>query len=212
MNHESATFTPDQLIAGESDLVSKPIILKAGQNLTRGAVLGKTTTAGTLTGTAASGNTGNGTIGSLTVNGSTKAGTYRAICTATASNSGTFKVIDPNGNFLGTATVGTAFSTEINFTIADGSTDFALNDMFYITATDLTQKHLLSVTTATDGSQYPDCVLAEDTNATSADVSTIAYIEGSFSANHITLGAGHSIASVREQFRTKDIHIINTTA
>lgn len=86
---------------------------------------------------AASFNVGNGAFTmdpTAPVNVATaQAGTYSAVCTAVAANAGTFTVYDPNGTSLGTVTVaGSAFNTQIKFTIADGSIDFALGDTFYI--------------------------------------------------------------------------------
>lgn len=40
------TYSPDNLIAGSFPIVSESAILEAGQNLTRGALLGKVTTTG----------------------------------------------------------------------------------------------------------------------------------------------------------------------
>lgn len=61
------------------------------------------------------------------------------VITAVASvpaNGGAFQVTDPSGTVVGTATVGTAFTgTQVNFTIADGTTDFALGDTFAIVVT-----------------------------------------------------------------------------
>ena len=93
---------------------------------------------GAFTGSGAAkagGNTGNGTIGSITAAGaSVGAGAYRATCYVAASNGGTFVVEDPNGNTIGVAVVGSAFTSDhIGFTIADGATDFVVGDAFVIT-------------------------------------------------------------------------------
>lgn len=105
------TYSPDQLVIGEA--LAEGITLLSGQNLTRGSVLGKKVTAGTIAGAAVAGGTGNGTIGSLTVGGAAKPGIYTAICTAAATNAGTFSIKDPALNHIGDATVAVAFvSTE----------------------------------------------------------------------------------------------------
>lgn len=94
---------------------------------------------GTHTGTGAAkagGNIGNGTIGSITAAGaSAKAGVYKARCFVEANNGGQFVVEDPDGNVIGIATVGQAFSNaaHIGFTITDGSEDFDVGDGFDIT-------------------------------------------------------------------------------
>ena len=208
-SYETSTLTPDHLNAGD-EVISKQITLLSGENRTRGALLGKTVTAGTIAGAAKAGNTGNGTIGSLTVGTRAKLGVYRATCITAATDAGTFKVEDPNGKLIGNATVAVAFVNEVNFTIADGSTDFAIGDSFAITVPAVPEKLLLSVATAPDASQYPDCILAEDTNATSADTVTVAYISGDFDSNAITLGAGHTVASVTDALRNKGINILTS--
>lgn len=90
-----------------------------------GATVPTTGTAGT--------NTGNGTCTAVTKGIAIQNGTYTLTCTATATDGGTFSVTAPDSTDLGDATVGTPFtSTHINFTINDGSTDFALADSFTI--------------------------------------------------------------------------------
>lgn len=54
--------------------------------------------------------------------------------TITTTDGGTFSVKSPNGSSLPNAQVGVAYENEqINFTIADGSTDFVVGDSFTIT-------------------------------------------------------------------------------
>ena len=45
-SYSSSAFSPDKLIAGDMPLRSRPITLISGENLTRGAVLGKITSGG----------------------------------------------------------------------------------------------------------------------------------------------------------------------
>src|SRR5690348_10692933 len=94
----SNSSTPDRLIAGDMQLVPRTITVLSGQNLVRGTVIGKKTTAGTITVTADSGNTGTGTVGSASVSGRAKLGRYRLVCIEPASNAGTFALFDPDGN------------------------------------------------------------------------------------------------------------------
>lgn len=115
----STTFTPDGLLAGEMPIKSEGITLLSGQNLARGAVLGKITASG---------------------------------------------------------------------------------------------KYTLSVAAAVDGSQTPDCVLAEATDASLADKATVAYFAGGFDSSKLTLGAGHTAASIKEGLRAKDIHLFSVQA
>ncbi len=204
------TFTPEKLVAGDMQLVPRVITLLSGQNCVRGAVLGRKATAGTISGAAQSGNTGTGTIGSLSVGGRAKEGRYRIVCIEPASDLGKFMVIDPEGINIGVATVGSAFAGAINFTIADGGTDFVSGDAFNVDVSAVTYKHELSVATATDGSEVPDVILMVDTDASSADVTTQAYETGTFFDTAVTLGSGHTIASIREGLRLKGIHFVKS--
>src|SRR5258705_78149 len=139
----SNSYDPDRLLAGPSDeLLSRQITLLLGQNLVRGALLGKSATAGAVIAAAAAGNTGNGTLtGLLTVNGGAKEGVYRAVCIEPGANVGTFAIFDPQGIEVGTATVAVAFVGPINFTINDGATDFISGDTFNITVSAVTYKY-----------------------------------------------------------------------
>lgn len=88
-----------------------------------------------IAGAAAAGNTGAATIGSLTAASPAKVGVYTATAivggSATASK---WRVEDPDGLYVGTATGATAFSAGgIGFTIADPGTDPAVGDAFNIT-------------------------------------------------------------------------------
>ncbi len=81
-------------------------------------------------------NTGNGTVGSLSADTAAPVGTWTLRCVETASNGGKFIVQKPDGSVdaPGLATVGSAYNSTagINFTIADGATDFAVGDTFTI--------------------------------------------------------------------------------
>ena len=70
-----------------------------------------------------------------------------------------------------------------------------------------TGKYVLSASAASDGSQVPVAILAEDANATSADVVTVAYLSGEFNTVALTLGAGHSVASISAGMRDLNIYL-----
>ena len=72
-----------------------------------------------------------------------------------------------------------------------------------------TGKYILSLSAAVDGSEVPDAVLAEATDATAADVATPAYFTGGFDEGKLVLGTAHTAASIREGLRVKGIHLIN---
>ena len=69
-------------------------------------------------------------------------------------------------------------------------------------------KYQLSLSAETDGSQTPDLILAEACDATSADAKALAYSRGDFNANALTLGAGHTVASITEGLRAKGIALL----
>lgn len=68
-------------------------------------------------------------------------------------------------------------------------------------------KYKLSVAAAEDGSEVPRAVLAEDTDATAADVKVPVYEAGEFNAAALTLGAGHTVDSIRDGLRDLGIHL-----
>lgn len=114
----STSFIPPRLIAGNSDeLVGEKITLVSGQNLSRGAVLGKITASG---------------------------------------------------------------------------------------------KYKLSASGASDGSETPDLILAEDTDASAGDKPALGYSRGDFIQEAIILGAGHTVASIKEGLRLKNIILVSS--
>lgn len=81
--------------------------------------------------TAGAGNAGNGAFGAPVIAANTKPGVYRVTITAAAANAGEFQVEDPDGQIVGNGNVAAAFNKGgIQFTIADGAVDFAVNDYF----------------------------------------------------------------------------------
>jgi hypothetical protein len=136
-------FTPDNLIAGDADIVTEDVLIPSGNNLVRGTVLGRVKQSTPNTGTPDGGNTGDGTCTAVTGGGKTIPGVYTIECIAAAANGGTFKVKNPNGDDLGTVEIlggaggtGVFGSSEINFTLTDGATDFVVGDKFTVTVTD----------------------------------------------------------------------------
>lgn len=73
-------------------------------------------------------------------------------------------------------------------------------------------KYLLSLAAASDGSQTPDLILAEACDATGGDTVALAYARGDFAAQALTLGTGHTVASITEGLRAKGITILNIVA
>lgn len=148
-----------------------------------GTVLGKTLTGGSATATAGT-NTGNGTMGTITVGGTAKVGTYVLKITKAATNAGDFQVVDPEGDVCGLGTVAVAFSGGgLSFTLADGSTDFAVGDTFSIAVTG-TDKVKIAVETATDGSaKFYGICLEDKSVAATTDTSVLVLYRGDASVN-----------------------------
>jgi hypothetical protein len=69
-------------------------------------------------------------------------------------------------------------------------------------------KFVVSVKTATDGSEVPRVVLAEDVDAKDADVQALVFEAGVFNANSMTLGAGHTAQSVQFEPFMQNIKIV----
>jgi hypothetical protein len=204
------TYSPDNLLVnGPVGHDTEEVTLLSGQNLARGAVLGKQAVSVVpATGTADAGNTGNGTMGSVARGGENlKAGTYTARCIEAATNAGTFEVIDPDGVVVGLATVAVAFtSTHLDFTIADGSTDFAVGDLFTV-AVSGAGKFLLSATAAADGSHKAHRILAEDCDASAGDETALVYKAGGFNQRALTFGTGHSAATVKDDLQAENMYL-----
>lgn len=189
---QADVYIPDQLIVDAKNLVTQPIIVGAG-TLKRGTVLGQKT-GNPIEAAAATGNTGNGTIGSLSVGASPDVGTYTAVATSAT----VFSVTDPEGNVLGNATAGTAFSTggEIGFTITAGATAFVAGDAFNITVSDATGVYIACVKSVSDGSQTPVAVLADDADASDGPVTSGAYVMGEFNGNALTFDDSWTLATL----------------
>jgi len=67
----------------------------------------------------------------------------------------------------------------------------------------------LSDTSLTNGAENPEAILAEDVDATSGDVQAHVYLAGEFNAPALTMGAGHTLASITKAFRQRSIFLRN---
>ena len=90
-------------------------------------------------------------------------------------------------------------------TIASGQNRARGDVLGKITAS---SKYVLSLAASSDGSQAPDLVLAEDCDATLGDRPAMAYARGDFNAAALTLGTGHTVASITEGLRAKGITLV----
>ncbi len=205
----SYAYYPDQLIAGDHNLVPQPIVLGAG-TLLRGTVLGQQS-AFTIQTAATAGNVGNGTIGSVSPGaapetniGSATLPTY--VIKATSPTA--FTVTDPEGNNIGNATVGTPYtSNEVNFTLTAGGTAFATGDSFSLTYTAGLGTFIASVRTATDGSQIPSAILVDNADASAGPVRCGAYVSGEFNIRAVIADSSWTAALLSTAMRTFAINL-----
>lgn len=155
------------------------ITVLAGENISMGEILGQVT-AGSVptTGTAAVGNTGNGTMTAVTGGKYVQVGTYTITCIQAATNTGVFSVKDPYGNSLPSAGVGAYTSSELNFTINDGSTDFAAGDVFTVAVPAGSNKYVPISFSAVDGSAKAAGIPIDDYDASASGDRTVAFTSG----------------------------------
>lgn len=218
--YERAGFTAHDplvrknILANSDDVTTRKVTIIEGENLETGAVIGQITEgAATATpGAAVSGSggtPGNGDIGTVTVDAGAQEGVYQVRILDPATDAGDFEVIRPDGSVDGNGSVGVAYDGDINFTLADGSTDFSEDDRIPVTVENAagSGKYKLSLAAATDGSEVPDLVLAQDADATDGDLEAIAYETATLASNALTIGTGHTLASIREGLRAKGIKI-----
>lgn len=170
-----------------------------------GTVLGKYFVATSVTATAGT-NTGNGAIGTVTSTGKATRGTYIVRIETAMANSGIFSVINPSGAMIATGVVGTAFSNQIAFTLADGATDFVVGDSFTVEVVG-DYKYKMVEATATDGTAVAcaiyisanDGSFGTSTIAATTDTSIIALVRGAAVVGKETLTYGASVNTTAEK-------------
>lgn len=173
-----------------------------------GAVLGKFIASPTGTAGAAVGD-GDGAIGTITVtsNANLELGVYKVVITKAVANAGEFNLVSPSGVVVGTGTVAVAFSAGgIAFTLADGTTDFALGTYIPITVAG-TEKYKLVEATATDGSEVAKAIYISDVTGTygslalaaNTDTKVLAITRGKVTASKDGLSYGVTVNTTAEK-------------
>jgi len=71
-------------------------------------------------------------------------------------------------------------------------------------------KFILSASAATDGSENPKVILAEDIDATAGDMVATAYVTGEFAEESLEIGTGHTADSIRNPLHLRGIIIRKT--
>lgn len=73
-------------------------------------------------------------------------------------------------------------------------------------------KFVLSLSGAVDGSETPDAILAEDCDASAADRKAVVYLSGEFNTTALTIGTGHTAASIKDGLRARGIYLKSNLA
>jgi hypothetical protein len=209
-------FIPDQLIAGDLKVVTKPATITGGAALVRGTVLGKVTLGAAVAAVKSGGNTGNGTFvldAATPILTYAEAGIYTLRCIVAAANSGTFRLSSPTGRVLGDYTIaggagGTVtVANQIKGVITDAATDFIVGDGFDITIAAGSGAYKKAIAGAIDGSATPATLLVDDTDASGGDVLGGIYTMGEFNGNAVTLGAGITLAAATAALEVNNIYL-----
>jgi len=191
------SYSYDNFIAGETQIETKEVEIASGEGVVADyTVLGKANQAvGTVV--VGSGNTGDGTINTPTLGTNAKLGTYQV----RLSGATTFYVLTPEGEALADGSTGVDYvvGDQIKFKVTAGSTPFAAGDTFDIPVNRVADpKYKVCKATNVDGSQYPDCILVEGVDATSAPKTGLAYIKGVFNTSKVVVHSSLVLAEVEE--------------
>lgn len=183
------TLHAAEFLAGPVDinLTNESRTVLSGQTLKAGHVVGRVS-GGTATSAAKSGgNTGNGTCvvdATTPVLAKAKNGVYRLRNITAGTNTGTFRLEDPDGIVLGDYTItggagGTVTVAEhIKLVITDGGTDFAAGDGFDVTVVLSAGKVKEYNPANTDGSEVPTGILWAAVDASAADTKGVVLERG----------------------------------
>lgn len=205
----SASIDNPLLLPGKAPVFVE-VTLLTGTAYKAGSVLGQIGLGSASSAAKSGGNTGDGTLtldATTPVLAGAKSGVYTVRCIAADTDSGTFRVEDPDGNVLGDVVVGATFSDDIKFVISDGGTDFIVGDGFDITVAVGSGKFKLAASAAVDGSDAPVAILGEDVDATGGDKTISVMVEGYFNETALVFGTGHTADTVRLALRARGIHL-----
>jgi hypothetical protein len=174
------------------------ITLQTPEDLAAGSLLSATET-GTPTATAGApfsaggGTVGNGAVSAVSADAGAMEGDWLVEIVGAAGATAAFKVLRPDGSIDGQGNVGTAYNGtgSINFTIADGATDYGPNMFVPITVAYDGDDHAPEYVEY-DGTGTVDAVLMKATDASAADVLTTALVRGPavINKNDLTWASG----------------------
>ncbi len=210
--NQGSPVAQKQVLAGGIPTTRK-IIIAEGEVLSEGAVLGMVGGDKTAVGAAGVPAPAAATITAVpTASNGAKVGVHIFRCiVGGAGNVAKWEHRDPDAHYVGIATSTVAYSGGglSGITIGDPGTDPAAGDAFIVTVTEDedSREWKLSLAAATDGSQVPDLVLSHPVDASDGPVEAIAYETAHVAGSGLTLGTGHTLASIREGLRLKGITI-----
>lgn len=233
--YEDKTITPSQLVLGDPSqmLTEKVTILRASGTalaLTAGHLMGKITkgaisvAAAVAAGAGTSGaNTGTGTCtkDATTPNlTGAQLGAYLIRVTrayvAEGTVAGAYEVFDPEGDYLGSGTIGDTWAKQIKFVLAEaGATKFIVGDAFTITVSQAAGSGYLTEfdPAAVDGSETPYGILLNDVTVATTGESTgnYVYLNGKFNQNAVTAKSGVTVANHKDALRAIGIYLVDQT-
>lgn len=193
----------------------------AADTFVKGTILARRSVAIAVTASAVTG-TGNGTVTAATVVAGPAvplAGAYVLTVVTAVTHGGVWKLVDPNGalvtdGLVMTASTGAATVFEaggLQFTITDGSTDFAAGDTATLTVAADGKLVPYNPATGAAGEQYPVAVLTyEVTRASGGDTPIRALVAGEVNKNRLVIDAGTTITNAHlDQLRHMGIVPIN---
>ena len=200
---ENLTITNNDLgsvIFANAQFRDELLVFGGAGTVAEGTLLARKSVADTPIAAADGGNTGNGTVTVLSVVTGPVVplvGVYNLTNIEVVTNGGVFELTDPNGAIVAgnlTLTVGAGAATVfevagLQFTVTDGSTDFALADFFTITVA-ADGKMVVFATDGAGGAQIPNAIATYDVVAAGAGNEAIrAMIAGSVRKERLIIDA-----------------------
>jgi len=217
----SETFHPDILFGGSQVLpIAEARTLALGQNLSRGAALGKVLYALGAP-AAAPGNTGNGTCAAaLPAAGETpRIGAYAITCEVQADPGppaviGQFRVTTPQTpqGVLILANGTPQIVEGVQIALTEGVATWVVGDAFTLALAAGSGECVQLASTAANGSQHLDSILADDVDATAAAKECAAYVEGEFNALAVGFAGADTAATFKAEGEAKRIFFRDTVS
>jgi hypothetical protein len=213
------TITANDIAAvciGDNEFRDETLTFAGADTFVKGTILARRKVALVPTASAITG-TGNGTLTSLSVVTGPEVplvGAYVLTCITAVTHGGVWKLVDPNGrlvagNLVMTASTGAATVFKaggLQFTLTDGSTDFAAADSFTITVA-ADGKLVIYASAGAGGAQFPKAVLPyEVTKAGSGDLAVRVCVAGKVNKQRLVVDAGDTITNeMLDQLRSYGI-------